>query len=81
MSKIIEYKDLSPYQKLVVNELIIEYPKLNIQIGRGDRLMVNDNIIKGILVYDSERQFRLHDMNMEQFIKEIQIQIIDKIKR
>ncbi len=36
----------------ILKQLRDRFPSFQIEIGRGDRLMVNGNIIKGFLVYD-----------------------------
>lgn len=71
-------KDLSEYQKRIRNELRKKFPLLNIEIGRGDRLIVNNQVIKGFMVYDHKRL--PFETDIEVFSKEIQLQYLVKIR-
>jgi len=63
--------ELSEYQKQVLTELREEFPLLNIEIGTGDRVIVNGDIIKGVIVTDNERD---HDMNIAFIMDEIKFE-------
>ena len=62
--------NLTEYQIEIINRLQTLFKDLKIEIGRGDRLVVNDVIIKGFLVYDI-RNRQTYDEDIEVFSNEI----------
>jgi uncharacterized protein YxjI len=65
-------KDLDKYiQDQILFELRRVYPRYNIEVGRGDRVMVDDKVIKGILFTPSRKRYELVDDHIIQIIHEI----------
>ena len=67
---------LSTYQKDILKKLRSAYPNLDIQIGIGERLLINGNIIKGIEVNLIDK----YNLDIDFFIQEIRIRYLEKLK-
>lgn len=64
----------SPYIKKFRDELREKYKDLTINIGKGNRVLVNGHILKGFTV--SERMEKIHDLSIKSISEEIDIQIL-----
>jgi hypothetical protein len=75
---IISTDKLSEYQLEIRTRLREKFNDLlHIEIGRGDRLLVNGFLLKGFLIYDS-RNRKDYDNDIKFFSDEIKIQYLDK---
>lgn len=70
---IISTDKLTEYQLEIRTRLREKFNDLQIEIGRGDRLMVDGNVIKGFLVYDS-RNRKDYETDINFFSNEIKLQ-------
>ncbi len=43
----------------VISTIKSYFPRYDVKIGRGDRIMVDDKIIKGFLVHPGRRDYKL----------------------
>lgn len=68
---------LTEYHTEIIKRLKKIYPDLDIELGRGDRLVVNGKIIKGLLFLDS-RNRKEYDYDAEVYSTEIKRQYLDK---
>lgn len=71
--------ELTKYQTEIMARLREKFTDLKIDIGRGDRLMVNDEVIKGFVVVDS-RNRQNYEADSKEFSNEIKLQYLDKRK-
>lgn len=72
---IISDTEATEYQIEMLSRLRVKFPDLEINVGRGDRLMVNGKVIKGFLFYDV-RNRKDYDADEAVFTEEITTQIV-----
>jgi len=73
--RIMEEKFKKYIQDHVMHGLKKMYPKYKIEIGRGDRVMVDDKIIKGILFTPSRTNFNNVEMHIKGILEEIGVDV------
>lgn len=79
--EVIADEEANEYQLEILSRLRVKYPNLDINVGRGDRLVVKDGnklrLIKGVLFYDVRNQ-KNYDGDEIALSDEIKSQIIDR---
>ena len=76
---IISTDKLTEYQLEIRTRLREMFNDLQIEIGRGDRLMVNNCVITGFIVYDVRKR-KDYDNDVNFFSQEIKLQYFNKLK-
>lgn len=75
-----QFYKLSEYQLEILKQLRDRFPNFQIEIGRGDRLMVNGNIITGFLVGGLRSENHKDYLNdVAFFSQEIEKQYLNKL--
>ena len=55
----------------VIDTLRGYFPKYDIEIGQGDRIMVDGKVIKGLLVHPTRRSYKLTKIHIDAIATEI----------
>ena len=76
---IISTDKLTEYQLEIRTRLRKKFNDLQIEIGRGDRLMINGVVTSGVVIYDS-RNRKDYDNDIKFFSDEIKRQYLDRRK-
>lgn len=69
-------KDELTYKDKVISDIKTIYPDLTIEIGVGDRLLINGVLLKGIIVCDYME--KIHELNIKSILVEIEHQYLSK---
>ena len=67
--------DLTHIDK-IINDIKTVYPNLSVAIGKGDRLLINGVILKGIIITDYFE--KAHEINIKSILIEIENQYLSK---
>lgn len=73
-------KNLTEYQLEIRRRLREKFPDLELEIVRGDRLMINGIVITGGVIIHDSRKIKQYDFDVEHYSREIKFQYLDRVK-